>query len=282
VGIELEDVQPLYGGVRVRLPTWTGSFVFVTWVDAGGAETKYRLGLGMGEKEDLCQSLVDQDFLTIRLEERPGQPDEARPRLTLTNRQHKSHTVAKWAGVADERFDALHESLLELAARTAGQSPIKPRLRAWQKGLFLTGLALVISLPVLPAIWGARRLVSAWWPDRARWLFGLLLLLMLAVLGGVRLLARHERHQMRWDRVYGNPVLSGVISVLCFCATVGLVGMAEVLIGTGRAGAIEAALDGERAFYAVFGYSAALAVPILLLVAALIGKRVLRCVDERF
>jgi hypothetical protein len=282
-GIELEMVQPLFGGVRVRLPTWTGSLVFVTRVSADGEETKYRLGLGMGEKEGLCESFVEQDFLTIQPEERPGIPDEARPRITLTNRQHQSHTVAKWAGVVDERFDALYELLLALAARTAGQEPAKPRLRAWQKGLFLISVALVLLFPLLPAIWGARQLVSAWWPSRAGWLVGALLLLLLAVLGGVRLLARRERHQMRWDRVYGNPALSGVINVLFFCATVGLVGMVEALIGAWRAGpAAASAVTVERALYAVFGYSAALAIPILLLGTGLIGRRVLRLVDERF
>jgi cytochrome c biogenesis protein CcdA len=266
----------------LKLPTWTGSQAFVTRVAPGGKETKYRLALGLEEKRALCRSFVDLDFLTIQPEEWPRLPDEARPRITLTNRQHESHTVAKWAGVADERFDALYELLLALAERTAGQSPIKPRLATWQKGLFLAGVALVVLLSLLPAIWGARRLVSAWWPGRVGWLLGLLLLLLLAVVGGVRLLARREQHKMRWDRVFGNPALNGVINTLFFCATVGLVGMVEALVGAWRAGPAAAALDGERGFYAVFAYSAALAIPVLLLVAALIGKRVLRLVDERF
>lgn len=95
----------------------------MTRVARGCRESVYQLSLKPGEREVLCQLFVAQDFLTIRPEERPGIPDEARPRIIMTNAQGVSHACAKWAGVVDERFDVLYQALLALASRAAENKP---------------------------------------------------------------------------------------------------------------------------------------------------------------
>ena len=108
--IELRDAQPLMGGIRVLLPSYTISHMFVTRVAPGGGETKVRLPLRWDEKKDLCALCVEHDFVTIAPQERAGLPDEARPTITLSNRQREQVAVAKWAGVRDARFDAIYDT----------------------------------------------------------------------------------------------------------------------------------------------------------------------------
>ncbi|MCP4427861.1 MAG: hypothetical protein GY803_25540, partial [Chloroflexi bacterium] len=170
-GIELDDVQPLHGGVRVKLPAYTMSQALITQVAPGGKETKYRLSLGLKEKDELCRLFIEQEFLTIQPEERSGIPDEARPSITLTNRQRQSHTVAKWTGVADPRFDALYDALMALSQRTEKMKEIKPKLNGLQKGLFLGGIGLLIVLAGGTAVQIAQRWVAVWQSDHAGWLF---------------------------------------------------------------------------------------------------------------
>ena len=101
VKFELDDVQPLHGGIRIYLHSWASGPAYITSIAPGGQETKYQLSLGWNEKEQLCQWCIEQDFLTINPENRPGIPDEARPSITVTNHAGEKHTVAKWAGVKD-------------------------------------------------------------------------------------------------------------------------------------------------------------------------------------
>jgi hypothetical protein len=62
----------------------------------------------------LIQSLIEVDFVTIEIEPRNGIPDEARPEIGVTNDKNEQHRISKWAGQNIERFDRIHNSLLEL------------------------------------------------------------------------------------------------------------------------------------------------------------------------
>ena len=127
VKFELDDVQPLHGGIRIYLHSWASGPAYITSIAPGGQETKYQLSLGWNEKEQLCQRCIDQDFLTIDPETRPGIPDESRPSITITNHAGEKHTVAKWAGVKDARFDAIYKALRQIGERTEGKKPIPDR-----------------------------------------------------------------------------------------------------------------------------------------------------------
>lgn len=281
--LELHDVQPLFGGVVVRLPGWTHSQAFVSRIAPDGTETKYKLSLKWteGEKQQLIRLCMAHDFLTIQPEERPGIPDEARPSLTLGNSKQESHTVAKWAGVADTRFDAIYQAMLALAERTDDLQPIKPRFNVWQKGLAIASIVAVILLLIWPAYALAQPLVAAQWPEQFGLLFFGLLLLAALLLIVMRGLAVLECKKARWNRTYTHLWVVGVVNLLFFVAGICLFGLGETAVSLWRSNTILAAND-ERQLYAVVGYTAVFAAGFVLLAAGLIMPRLLNLVDDRF
>lgn len=281
--LELHDVQPLFGGVIVRLPGWTHSQALVSRIAPDGTETKYRLPLKWteGEKEKLLRLCVEHDFLTIQPEERSGIPDEARPSLTLGNSKRESHTVAKWAGVAHARFDAIYHALLALVERTEDLQPIKPRFNAGQKGLTIAGVVAGVLLLIWPAYALAQPLVAAQWPNRFGLLFFGLLLLSALLLMVMRGLAVLERKKARWNRTYTHVWVVGLVNLLFFVAMIGLFGLGETAVSLWRADTLLAVND-DRQLYAVVGYTAVFAAGFVLLAAGLIMPRLLNLIDERF
>jgi hypothetical protein len=283
--IQLEDIQSLHGGIRVYLPRWTVGQVYVTRVAPGGQETKYRLPLGLKEKEQLCRLCVEQDFLTIQPEERPGIPDEARPSITLTNAKDESHNVTKWAGVQEARFDAIYQVLLELAGRTRQHKPIPTRLRPWQKALFVTGLLLSLMLLLWFAYFLGQGIVVAWWPEQFGALMGVLILLLVGAPLLMRGLAWRERYKFRGERIFTNPPITLGIGFLFFLALVGFTGILPTMwrIWRGEMSMEMAATNNtDVASYTVFTYTALFAIYFVLAAAALLGGALLQFIDDRF
>lgn len=281
--LELHDVQPLFGGVVVRLPNWTSGEAYVSRIAPDGTETKYQLPLKWteGEKEKIIRLCVEHDFLTIQPEERPGIPDEARPSLTLHNSKRESHTVAKWAGVANARFDAIYHALLALANRTEDLQPNKARFVAWQKGGTIIGVIAVVLLLIWPAYALAQPLVTAQWPDQFGLLFFGLLLLMALLLIAMRGLAGLERKKAKWNRTYTHPYVVGLVNLFFFVAVICLFGLGETAVSLWRSDTVLATGD-ERQLYAVAGYTAVFAAGLVLLAAGPIMPRLLNLIDERF
>ncbi|MBK8900663.1 MAG: hypothetical protein IPM53_05755 [Anaerolineaceae bacterium] len=281
--LALHDVQPLSGGVVVRLPGWTTSQALVSRFAPGGAETKYKLPLKWteGEKAALIDLCVAHDFLTIQPEERPGIPDEARPSLTLTNSKGESHTITKWAGVADARFDAIYQALLALAARSEGQRPLPKRFNSAQKGAVIAGLAVGVLLLALLGCALAWPLVNGWWPERFGLLLVLLLILMALLLAGMAGLARWERPKPRWDRSFTHPWVVMAVNMCFFLAVIGAWGLGETAVSAWRSDALPVAGD-ERLWYAVLGYAAVFTAVLLVVAAGRFMTPLLNLIDERF
>lgn len=281
--LALRDVQPLMGGVVVHLPGWTTSQALVTRVAPGGAETKYKLPLKWteGEKAALIRLCVENDFLTIEPEMRPGIPDEARPSLTLTNHKGESHTVAKWAGVADARFDAIYHALLTLAARSEGQRPIAKRFTSGQKAAVMAGLAMGLLLLGLLGYALARPLVSGWWPERVGLLLVLLLHLMAFLLAGMAGLSWWERRKPRQDRSFTHPWVVMAVNGCFFLAVIGAWGLGETAVAAWRSDLPVSAGD-DRFWYAVLGYAAVFTAVLLIAAAGRIMPSLLNLIDERF
>jgi hypothetical protein len=279
--IRLEDVQPLFGGVRVYLPGWTMSQMFVTRVNAAGQEEKYRIPLGWQEKAALCQLFVDQDFLTIQPEERLGAPDEARPGITLTNRQNVSHEVSKWQGVENGRFDTIYQALLALAERSQGHKPIPPRFTSWQKGAVIGGLALLFLLLLGLAYGLAAALADVLWPERAALLLALFFLLLGTTPFMLRGLAWRERRKSREDRLFSNPPVNVVLGLLFFVALICGADLVWAMLKGWRT-AVPVTSQDLVWQYALAGWTALLAIWLVALAAAAAGPRVLALVDERF
>ena len=160
--IRLEDVQPLYGGVRLWVASWGNPSVHR--VAASGDVKRYKVPFNREEKLDLIQLFAEQDFLTIAPPERAGIPDEARPSITLINHKRETHTVSKWAGVQDARFDVIYDALLTVIERAKDVKPEPEKLRPFQKTLFILGLILLILSPFVIGNIFARLVVNLWWP----------------------------------------------------------------------------------------------------------------------
>ncbi len=283
VQIELHDVQALHGGVRVVLPSFTAQQSFVTCYAPGGEETRYKLRLGWQEKKALCALCVAHDLLAIESEQRMGIPDEARPEITLTNAQRRSHTVALWAGaVADnERFAAVYQALLSLIARTAGQKPLARRLESGEKWLVLALAVAALAALAAAAAFASRALVDAWWTTRFGLLFGLLVALIVLLPAALVLLARRERHKPAWNRAFGNPFMLAAVNLFLFVGLVGATGMVEEAIAIWRGATVLGANEG-RNLYGVLAYSGALGGWLALLAGGLVGGRMLDWLDERW
>lgn len=281
--LALDDVQPLFGGVKVQLPGWTSSQALVSHIAPGGTETKYKLSLKWGENEkvQLIRLCVENDFLTIQPPERPGFPDEARPTLTLSNSNRETHTVAKWAGVADARFDAIYQALLALAARTEGKRPFPERFSRWQKGGVMAGIVMAVLLLPLLASALARPLVAAWWPERFGLLLVVLLHLMAFLLAGLAGLAWWERRKPRWERAWTHPWVVIGLNLCFFLAVIGAWGLAATAVSAWRSDMLPAAGD-EGFWSAVLGYAAVFTAVLLLAAAGRFMAPLLNLIDERF
>lgn len=120
--IELNDVQGLWGGRRIRVTD--GGRLVVQIVERGLIEQRYELLLSLADIRQLVNVLIENDLLTLHPEERPGIPDEARPAITVINAAGERHSVAKWAGVKDARFAAIYAEFLRLEALTQSIEPV--------------------------------------------------------------------------------------------------------------------------------------------------------------
>ncbi len=118
--LELNDVQGLWGGRRITL---SAGRAVVQLVQTGMQETRFEFAPGDGEFERLLDQFIENDFLSIQPLERPGIPDEARPTLIFWNAAGEKKAVSKWAGVKDERFDALYQSMLQYETLTHNLEP---------------------------------------------------------------------------------------------------------------------------------------------------------------
>jgi hypothetical protein len=119
--VELDDVQALWGGRRIAVagPGWA----VVERVRPGMRVWRYEVALGPAAWMALLRVLVENDFATIAPAERPGIPDEARPRITLVNAAQEQRSVSKWAGVQDARFEAVYQALLQVERLTEQLDP---------------------------------------------------------------------------------------------------------------------------------------------------------------
>jgi hypothetical protein len=122
VHVELNDIQGLWGGRRISVAGTR--HVVVQLVQPGLLERRYEFELNPAVWMQLLEVLIEKDFATIQPAERLGIPDEARPRITVVNAAKDQRSVAQWAGVKDERFDAVYQALRQLERLTDRLEPV--------------------------------------------------------------------------------------------------------------------------------------------------------------
>ncbi|MGP1384985.1 MAG: DUF3592 domain-containing protein [Thainema sp.] len=180
--VSLEDVQALHGGVKLEVKG--SGWATVTRIEPKQRQQKYWVSLNSDETNELKQLLIDHDFLTIQPDERAGLPDESQPVITLKNASGQTHSVAKWAGVKDERFDAIYQALQAIAQPTKDRKPLTPPEPRWLAIAKITGSILVaIAVIILSRMAAIQTLAQADMQD-----FRSLMVLLLLLTGLVPLL----------------------------------------------------------------------------------------------
>jgi hypothetical protein len=115
--LELADVQALWGGRRITV-SGDGTAV-IEIVTRDDRSQQHTLTLSQTQVHHIFQLCIDNDFVTIQIEERMGIPDETRPCLTLVNTRKDSCAICKWARMQNGRFDAIYTVLLALEQEAA-------------------------------------------------------------------------------------------------------------------------------------------------------------------
>lgn len=126
--IELDDVQPLWGGRWVSV-AGTGS-CGVQIVGPAGEGARRAFVLLPEEVRRLFALCVESDILATPPPARPGLPDEARPAITLVNADGQRRQAAIWAGEMDAAFGAVYAALCALAEPPSADLAVRRRLAA--------------------------------------------------------------------------------------------------------------------------------------------------------
>jgi len=118
--VVLLDVQGLFGGRELWLDSDGSAWARVVGPPAPGqAQLPERLlafTVPAPDMEELARRLAENDPAGMRIPDRPGVPDEARP-IVCVQRGEDLRAVAKWAGDAHAEFDAIYRFLIRLVGR---------------------------------------------------------------------------------------------------------------------------------------------------------------------
>jgi hypothetical protein len=118
--VVLKDIQGLWGGTAIYLD---GSGSCLIRAIARGQEKRFSVRLSPDEMSALLSLCIDADLVAVKIKERSGVPDEARPTITLKNGEGRTFKLAKWAKDEVPRFDKVYQALLDLRKKTDGVKP---------------------------------------------------------------------------------------------------------------------------------------------------------------
>ena len=114
----LSDVQGLFGGQSLWAAEDRTAYVqFAGRPPAGQSgmwETRYKTTLTANQWAEVERLVGVHRLLTVKMPDRNGVPDEARPAMTLVTRSGVTVTVAKWANDKHPGFDPVYGYLIEL------------------------------------------------------------------------------------------------------------------------------------------------------------------------
>jgi hypothetical protein len=129
VFIRLDDIQGLFGGQSLVVAT--DGHLYARKVQPGKAssmtESRFHLKLTdeqVGDLQALIQTSGIQDYKESK---GAGVPDEARPRIIITQPRLKRIDVEKWANAKDPRFDVVYQRLLEWVVVAAKVKPYREK-----------------------------------------------------------------------------------------------------------------------------------------------------------
>jgi hypothetical protein len=129
VFIRLDDIQGLFGGQSLVVVTDGHLYARkAQFQKAGGrSESRFQLKLTDPQVDELRTLIRTCGIADYKEYKRYGVPDEARPRITITEPGLKRIEVEKWAGTKDARFDVLYKRLLEWVEKAAKTKPYREK-----------------------------------------------------------------------------------------------------------------------------------------------------------
>lgn len=129
VFIRLDHIQGLFGGQS--LVVVTDGHLYARKVlprkDGGMSEARFQLRLTEAQVAELQTLIRSSGIADYKESKRYGIPDEARPRITITEPGRKRIEVEKWANTKDARFDVLYNRLLEWVEKAAKVKPYRKK-----------------------------------------------------------------------------------------------------------------------------------------------------------
>lgn len=113
--VALHDVHGLWGGRNCFV--FGDGRVIAQIVPVPQHEDRYAVTVPPADIVGLVMALIETDFVTISFPQRPRQPDEACPAVSVSNPAGESRRVHKWAGDTHPGFDSVYQRLRGLAAQ---------------------------------------------------------------------------------------------------------------------------------------------------------------------
>jgi hypothetical protein len=127
--IRLDDVQGLFGGQSLVVATDGHHYPrqVKPGKTSGMTDFRYHLKLTDEQVKELQALIRTGGIESYQENKRAGVPDEARPRITITQSGMKRIDVEKWVNTKDPQFDALYLRLLEWVDAAARTTPYRKK-----------------------------------------------------------------------------------------------------------------------------------------------------------
>lgn len=113
--ITLKDIQPLFGGHDIFVQDDGEVRVHIVTVQEKLKSNKYRVKIQAAKLREIDSLLAEVEFDKIKIEDRKGVPDEARPKITVLYRSGREVEKQKWANDEHPEFDRIYDWLVQLA-----------------------------------------------------------------------------------------------------------------------------------------------------------------------
>jgi hypothetical protein len=126
--VVLHDVHGLWGGPAIWIREDNTAVVQVVVPPPAGRvgllEKRYTVAITPEHRAEIERLVGAHHFFTLRVNERPGVPDELQYVIAVVTRTGARARVTKWAGDKHPDFDPLYQYLLGLCAGVEGRTPV--------------------------------------------------------------------------------------------------------------------------------------------------------------
>ena len=113
--VTLMDVQPLFGGYHVILLDDGEINLHAITPRKKIKNQKFRVKIKIAKLEELDELISNHNFPEISIEDRAGEPDEARPKIKVIYDSGEEVEKEKWANDEHPDFDPIYEWILKFA-----------------------------------------------------------------------------------------------------------------------------------------------------------------------